>query len=263
MASFEPSGVVTLLTDFGVTDPFVGVMKGVIASRAPGARVIDLAHGIEPQNVIEAAFWLSNTYVWFPPGTVHVAVVDPGVGSARSTVVTVVNGHAFVAPDNGLLGPVLADAGDAPMCEIDASVLGVERLSATFHGRDLFSPAGAELASGRIAPADIGPAKTAVVPSAYPLATADDGRIAGTIVAVDHFGNLISNITASEVHVAAADRVEIAGHECKLRHTYADARRGELVAVINSWDTLEVAVREGNARAQLGVAHGTTVTALR
>jgi hypothetical protein len=164
---YVPCGVITLTTDFGHKGPFVATMKGVLLARFPGARVIDLTHETSVHFPAEAGFWLERAYRYFPGGTLHVAVVDPGVGTERDIIVVVRGGHAFFAPDNGLLAGI-ADAPDAAVHRLDGSRLarfGIDAVSATFHGRDIFAPIAAEIAAGRIPPEEIGPRVTSWVPS--------------------------------------------------------------------------------------------------
>jgi S-adenosyl-L-methionine hydrolase (adenosine-forming) len=262
MAAFEPSGVITLTTDFGLEDPFVGVMKGRILERFATARIVDLTHAVPAQRPLEAGFWLARSFGYFPAGTVHVAVVDPGVGTERALLCTVANGHALLAPDNGLLGPVAARCPDASTIEIAAerlTALGVHHVSATFHGRDIFAPIAAELASGRAPPAALGQRK--VVLHADTTAPQGAGRaVSGCVVTVDHFGNLITDIDRERLERIAAPRVCIAGRVLVLRRTYADAHPGELVALINSFGVVEVAEREGSAAVTLKVGRGMPVT---
>ena len=148
MADFKPSGVITITTDFGHKGPFGAVMTGVIVSRFPAARVIDLAHDIPAHWPPEAGFWLSRAYRYFPTGTVHIAIVDPGVGTEREILVAERDGHVFMAPDNGLLAPLLEEAGR--ICRLRTEALagfGIDAPSLTFHGRDIFAPLAAELAA--------------------------------------------------------------------------------------------------------------------
>ena len=157
MADWHASGVITITTDFGHKGPFAAVMKGVILSRFRAATVVDLAHDIPAHWPPEAGFWISRSYQYFPPGTVHVAIVDPGVGTEREIIIASKNGHIFMAPDNGLLAPLLEDADQ--VCKLDDRVLpklGIETPSLTFHGRDIFAPVAAEFAAGRISLNDVG-----------------------------------------------------------------------------------------------------------
>lgn len=253
------SGVITLLTDFGLDHPFVGVVKGVILGRFADARIVDLAHGIRPQDVVEASFWLAKTYAWFPRGTVHVAVVDPGVGSARGTLAVSAAGHYFIGPDNGLFGELLDAAPAEQVRSIDTRALGLPEPSHTFHGRDVFAPAAAELASGRKSLSELGPNARVEVARLAPKAQAFADRVEGCVVSIDHFGNLITNIDTPLIAPLRAPELEVAGVRRPLRTTYADAPVGEYVGVINSFGTLELARRDGHAAQSLGLSSGARV----
>ena len=255
----QPSGIVTLLTDFGINDPFVGVMKGVILSRFAGARLVDLAHGVSPQDVREGSFWLARSVPWFPPGTVHVAVVDPGVGSERRAVAARCDGQILLAPDNGLLNGVLARSALTEVHVIEPDRFDLPPLSSTFHGRDLFAPVAAELASGRCDLSNVGPMQAAPPPPSVVPPRQTDGAVEGTVVVVDRFGNLITDIDASMVQSLEPVQVRISDRVLDLRRTYADASPGELVALINAFGTVEVARRNGDASRTLGLTRGETV----
>ncbi len=264
MGTFNPSGVITLTTDFGLQDPFVGVMKGRILTRFPSARIVDLTHEVPAQRPQEAGFWLSRCFEYFPVGTVHVAVVDPGVGTARAIVCTVARGHALLAPDNGLLATLAAGHPEAETVELAASrlaTLGIHRVSSTFHGRDIFAPVAAELASGRCAPEALGELRPvrAVAPNVAGRLP-ERSSVSGCVVTVDHFGNLITDIDAVRLESFAEPRVTIAGRTLRLRRTYGEVQPGELVALVNSFDALEIAEREGSAAHTLGVGRGAAVT---
>lgn len=270
MSAFNPSGVVTLTTDFGLEDPFVGVMKGRILGRFPAARIVDVTHAIPPQRQAEAGFWLARSFEYFPPGTVHVAVVDPGVGTPRRILCAAARGHALLAPDNGLLAPIAARCPDAEVHEVDAAGLaavGIHDVSATFHGRDIFAPIAAELAAGRIAPPRLGarvqdlqvPASAGEAAASEMPGSPGDSTLAGAIVTVDHFGNLISDIESVRLASLGDLRVSIGGRTVPLRRTYGDAQPGEVVALVNSFDVLEVAQVGGSAAATLGIGRGAPV----
>ena len=254
-----PSGLITLLTDFGLQDPFVGIMKGVIAARFAAARVIDLCHGILPQRVAEGAFWLERSFRWFPPGTVHVAVVDPGVGSARRALVVHASGHYFVGPDNGLLSGPLSEAG-CLVRSIDLDALALPEPSRTFHGRDVFAPVAAGLANGELAFSSVGPAFSAAQRDALPQCRVSDDRVDGEVVTVDRFGNLITSIDAAAAAGLPQGRLRVAGASCRRVGTYAEAAAGELVTLLNAFSTLEIAVPGGSAQALLRVARGEAVS---
>ncbi len=255
------SGLVTLLTDFGLRDPFVGILHGVIASRGPGLRVIDLTHQVPPQAIGCGAFYLRHAFSWFPQGTVHVAVVDPGVGSQRHAVVVQALGHLFVAPDNGLLGDVLKLAADqgarVASYRVDTAdpALNLTLSSATFHGRDVFAPVGAALALGLRA-SQVGPELASPLPSPNSTEKRVQGGFEAQVVVVDHFGNCITNLYVQELCPEALQRPE--GYVARVEQlclplvrTYSDVADGQLCALVNSFGALEIAARNGNAVRQL------------
>jgi S-adenosylmethionine hydrolase len=239
------TGIITLLTDFGLSDPFVGVMHGVILSRDPDARIVDLCHGIEPYDVREGAFWAARCAPWFPSGSVHVVVVDPGVGTDRAAIALSSEGHVYVGPDNGVLSGPLGKASEVH--RIDETRFGSSDKSRTFHGRDLFAPIAAELVAGRVKVSDLGPV-------AHPIRF---DEAPGRVATIDRFGNLITDL---EPFVELAE-LEIAGVRIPLADTYGEVPKGELLALVGSFGTLEIAVREGSAAARLGVGRGEPVRA--
>lgn len=257
-AVFEPSGVMTITTDFGHRGPFVGTMKGVILSRLPRAQIIDLTHEAYVHWPAEAGFWLERSYHYFPRGTVHLAVVDPGVGTDRDVLLVVGDGHAFLAPDNGLLAGVIERVRGTVYKIEHARLrsLGIDRLSATFHGRDLFSPLAAELAAGRAAPASLGQPTRDFVPSLIDPPERRGRELHGVVITTDHFGNLITNIEAADLAQFARPEVRAAGHRIALHRTYRDVAPGELLALVNSFDVLEIAAAERNAAEMLGLGRG-------
>jgi hypothetical protein len=265
-SAFRASGVITLTSDFGLQDPFVGVMKGRILTGFPSARLVDLTHEIRAHWPAEAGFWLARSYRYFPAGTVHVAVVDPGVGGPRQIAVVEAEGHVFLAPDNGLLASVVGRASSVVMRQLDPDVLGrlgLDAPSATFHGRDIFAPLAAELGSGRLAPEELGPLVEEIVPGWLEDPVVTPSAVSGVVVTVDHFGNLLTNIDADLVRALANPRVRAGGRELPLRRTYADARPGECLALINSFGVLELACAERSAAEELGLARGAPVSVLK
>jgi S-adenosylmethionine hydrolase len=260
---FQPCGVITLTTDFGHKDPFVGVMKGQVLRRFPAARLVDLTHEILVHCPAEAGFWLGRSFGYFPPGTVHVAVVDPGVGSSRDIAVVEAEGQLFLAPDNGLLAgvlgrldgpPILRRLGDDVLRE-----LGIDRLSPTFHGRDVFAPVAAELAAGRLRPEALGPVVHELVQGRLDEPVLAAGELRGTVLTVDHFGNLLTNLDASMVAQVARPVVRAGGREIMVRRTYSDVGPGEYVALVNSFGVLEVARAESSAAEGLGLGRGAPI----
>jgi S-adenosylmethionine hydrolase len=256
-----PCGLVTLLTDFGLGDPFVGVMKGVLFGAHPELRVIDLTHGIGHGAVVEGAFWLERSYRYFPQGSVHCAVVDPGVGSERGAVVVAAERHFFVGPDNGLLAEVTLHAPHVEVRAIEPSRHGLSGVSNTFHGRDVFAVIAGRLAARQLAFGDVGPLAHLQVPSPIPGVVSEADGFIGNVLTVDHFGNLLTSLRASEVLPAsdAPFRLQIAGQVLRSVRTFADAAPGELVALVGSFGTIEVAVRDGSANKRLTPVPGTSV----
>ena len=258
---FEPSGVITVTTDFGHRGPFVGTMKGVIVSRFPAARIIDLTHEVYVHWPAEAGFWIARSYHYFPSGTVHLAVIDPGVGTDRSVLLAIGDGHAFLAPDNGLLAEVI-DRTHATVYHVRDDVIDACRLadtSATFHGRDIFAPLVAGLAAGTLAPAAIGDARRDYVPSIIEPAERRGSQLYGVVITSDHFGNLITNIAREEIESFREPVVHAGGHEIVFKRTYGDVAPGALLALINSFGVLEIARAEQNAAECLGIGRGAPV----
>jgi S-adenosylmethionine hydrolase len=255
-------GIITLLTDFGLSDPFVGIMKGVILSRLPSAQIIDLSHGIPPQAVAEAAFWLERAHAWFPAGSVHVAVVDPGVGSTRPILALEARGQLFLTPDNGLLADSLLASPGARLHRVDPQRLALPPPSATFHGRDIFAPVAAALAGGALDLSALGEPSRAG-PCVLPAPGGDAEAIHGQVVTVDRFGNLITNLARGLVE-AERPRFALLGERAiPLARTYSEVRPGELLALINAFEVLEIARRDGSAEAQLGIGRGARVSVPR
>jgi S-adenosylmethionine hydrolase len=256
--------VVTLTSDFGLKDPFVGVMKGRLVAQFPAVRIIDLTHEIPAHWPAEAGFWLARSFRYFPSGTVHVAVVDPGVGSAREIALVETDGHLFLAPDNGLLAPLTeGSAGSVTVRHVPAALLsrlGLHAPSATFHGRDIFAPLAAEFASGRLQPADAGTPGVTLVPGWIEAPRVADAQVTGAVVTIDHFGNLITNIEPVHLQRLPHPVVRVGGRELTLRRTYSDVRPGDYLALVNSFGVLEIARAEGSAADALGVARGAPVT---
>ena len=260
----KPSGVITITTDFGHQGPFVGVMKGRILSRFGEAKIIDLTHEIVVHWPAEAGFWLARSFEYFPPGTVHVAVVDPGVGTSRDIVAVMARGHVFLAPDNGLLAPIVGKHPDARVVRLSASQLarfGISRPSATFHGRDIFAPIAAELAAGRCAPESLGEPMDAdqLVPAWVDDPTTESSSVTGVVITIDHFGNLISNIDATLIERFRLPLVHAGNHAFPLLRTYGDARPGEYLALVNSFGVVEIARAEQSAAEGLGLSRGAPV----
>ncbi len=257
------AGVITLTTDFGHKGPFVGVMKGRILTRFPEARVIDLMHEIVVHWPAEAGFWLSRSFAYFPPGTVHVAVVDPGVGTSRDIVAVEAQGHLFLAPDNGLLAPIVTRHPAATLTRLQAAKLlplGISQPSATFHGRDIFAPVAAELAAGRCRPTDLGDPIRSLIPAGIEEPAEDGSGVRGVVITIDTFGNLITNIDGRLLERFANPQIRAGNRLFPLGRTYGEARPGDYLALVNSFGVLEIARAEHSAAEGLGLSRGTPVT---
>lgn len=246
-----PNGIVSMLTDFGGRDPYVGIMKGVIKQVSPRLEILDLCHEVPPQAVDVGVLYLGAAVDRFPVGTVHVAVVDPGVGTDRRAIVACAGGGYWVAPDNGLLSPILTDDDRVEVRQIDVDALGLKPASKTFHGRDVFAPVAAMLASGRYGFRAVGPRVLDPVRLELPAGP--------TILAVDHYGNLITGVSAAEVERRGVCAVRVGSREIPLRGTYQEAAPGEFLALINSYELLEVAVSGGSAASDLELSKGDRV----
>lgn len=258
----QASGVITMTTDFGHKGPFAGVMKGVILGRFPEASVVDLGHDIPAHWPPEAGFWMSRAYRYFPSGTVHVGIVDPGVGTDRDILVAEVDGHVFMAPDNGLLDTVLANACGATVRRVELQqlgALGLQKPSLTFHGRDIFAPIAAEIAAGRLPLEHVGPVVEEWTPGWLEAPEQQAAKVSGVVITIDAFGNLISNIDESLIAAMHHPVVQHAGHRFELRPTYGRAQPGDYLALINSFGVVEIARAEGDAANGLGSDRGAPV----
>ncbi|MFB3777086.1 MAG: S-adenosyl-l-methionine hydroxide adenosyltransferase family protein [Bryobacteraceae bacterium] len=253
--------IVTLTTDFGLADHFVGAMKGAILSIEPRARIVDISHLIAPYSVAEAAFVLWQAYACFPRGTVHVAVVDPGVGSARRTLLVEAAGQYFVAPDNGVLSIILARE-KHKVRAITAERYFRQPVSRTFHGRDIFAPVAGHLARG-VAPSRFGRLISDCVRGEFaePAASGSSGW-EGCVLKVDRFGNLITNFPSARHEGLRTGEFEMrAGRRRITKHvsSYSEGRRGELFVIGGSSGLLEIAVNQGSAARLAGLAAGSLV----
>ncbi len=253
------SSLITLTTDFGLTDHYVGVMKGVIATIAPEARVIDLCHEVPAYGVGQAAFTIAQSYRYFPPGTVHVVVVDPGVGSTRKALLVEAGGQCFVAPDNGVLSQVF-EKEHYRAWSVDAERFALKPTSNTFHGRDLFAPVAAHAASGRTSE-DFGePVERAVrLPPTAPEEIAA-GVWRGRVLAIDRFGNIVTSLAADMAEADGRFRLRVGKIEAVAgAAAYEEAARGEAFVIAGSSGYLELSLREDSAAAKARVAVGDPV----
>jgi S-adenosyl-L-methionine hydrolase (adenosine-forming) len=259
--------VIALLTDFGVTDHYVGAMKGAILTICPEAGIVDLVHDLAPHDIEGGAWCLAAAYRAFPPGTVFVAVVDPGVGSTRRALAIECNGQFFIGPDNGIFTYVLSEAGDYRMHVITNWALMRPQVSATFHGRDVFGPVAAHLVRG--VPLDeIGPlADSPVMFPLHSMRQKGPGEWEATVVSVDRFGNLTTSLyerdLAGMLVQAENDPTEVVvvveGVVIPLVHAYSDVAEGEACALVGSTARLEIAVNLGNAAQVLRAGKGSAV----
>lgn len=262
MNPFETSGIITLITDFGLSDPYVGMMKGVILSLNPEARVVDITHQIGTGAILQASRILSETHPFFPKGTVHVAVVDPSVGSRRRLIALRAGEHLFVGPDNGIFWPTIDALGPARIIELTESRFFLPSITHTFHGRDVFAPVAAHLSLG-VDLEEMGRPISDPTPLAIPEPYRKGDTLLGQILQADHFGNLITNIGARELaRFLGSDQAEVQVGRLRvqgLRKIYADVEEGRPLALINSSNVLEIAVNLGRASAYMGVESGEIV----
>jgi hypothetical protein len=258
-------GILTLTTDFGHDGPYVAAMKGVVLGLAPGTQLVDVAHTIAPQNILEGAFVLADIVDAFPEGTVHLAVVDPGVGTDRRLIAVSLSGQWFVLPDNGLISGAARNRTASEVREISNPSVRRPRVSNTFHGRDILAPAAAHLLLGKD-PAALGPARDGFTTLRNFRPQEDEHGFVGEVIFRDAFGNLITNIDAERLGDTPADgwAVELAGQRVEgLGRTYGERPTGTLVALIGSTGWVEVAVVNGDAARQLSAGPGATVRVSR
>jgi S-adenosyl-L-methionine hydrolase (adenosine-forming) len=257
-----PSPIITLLTDFGTADAFVGIMKGVILGIDPQARVVDLTHAVPPQQVLPAALLLHHAVPFFPPGTIHVAVVDPGVGTGRRALLIETAHGLLVGPDNGVLSLAAAGAPRRVVRHLTNAALFRHPVSQTFHGRDVFAPVAAHLARGAD-PAACGPVVDAIVELRVAVAHQSARQITGEVVYTDRFGNLLTNIAADALSRFPAHALSVSIRATRVAgpvQSYAAVAPGMPLAIVGSWGMLEIAVRNGSAADSFAAEPGTPVT---
>ena len=268
----ESTRIITLTTDFGTSDPYVGIMKGVILDINPDAQVVDLTHAIPPQDIHEAAFSIYAAHNYFPKGTIHIIVVDPGVGTDRQAIICKIENTFFVCPDNGVLGYLLQSTENAAEHPVNAAAIQnkayyLPEVSNTFHGRDIFAPVAAHLSLG-VPLADFGPPVQNLIRLPMPIPQTAKGSLIGQIIKIDRFGNAITNISEhalseflkaeflkSAPYVIRTREVSLG----KLNRAYADSEIGEPLAIIGSLGFLEIAVNGGSAEALFGLKRGEPV----
>ena len=249
--------IITLTTDFGLSDPFVGIMKGVILGLAPHARIVDVTHEIRSYDIGEAAFLVNSSFQYFPSGTIHVVVVDPGVGSMRRPIAAFAAGHYFVAPDNGVLSYVLHLETSAPPAvhHITNESLFRQPVSHTFHGRDIFAPTAGHLARG-VSLESVGKAIADYAIKPLPLPVARGKKLVATVLHIDKFGNIVTNLRRQDLH--AGFKIRLAGQEIsQFCRTFSNAEPNELFALEGSTGYIEIGLNQGSAAARLRVSPGT------
>jgi S-adenosylmethionine hydrolase len=257
--------VIALLTDFGTRDHYAGAMKGVALGICPDATLVDISHDVPPHDVVAGALELAAVYRYFPAGTIFLVVVDPGVGSTRRGIAAEIGDYRFVAPDNGVLTPILDAHPPRRLVELSERKYARPTVSRTFEGRDRFAPAAAWLAKG-IDLAALGRSAGAIHRLDLPHARTDADGIAGEVVRVDRFGNLITNIDRRTFETLARDAVEIrlgAHRVSRVVSTYADAAPGEICALFGSTDHLEIAANGASAAERLALGRGAVVQVVR
>ena len=254
----QPSGIISLTTDFGLIDPYVGQMKGAILRRNPAVQLVDLSHAIPRQDIIGAAIVLHSSYAFFPAGTVHLVVVDPGVGSQRRILAAKGDEQIFVAPDNGILSLLLRDRIISRVYRVEKKELFADPISSTFHGRDIMGPVAASLAGGlELAAVGLEVSVDSCVCLELPGAHLAGKRITGQVLQIDHFGNIRTTIRSTDLEqlefLAGLQRCQVQINEFAIQvkkamsTTYAEGAPGKLIALLDSAGYLEVAVNMGSA----------------
>jgi S-adenosylmethionine hydrolase len=245
--------IITLTTDFGLSDPFVGIMKGVILGIVPEVRLVDITHDIRSYDILEAAFLIDSTYRYFPEGTVHIVIVDPGVGSVRRPMAAAAKGHLFVAPDNGVLSLVL----QSEAYRITNKSLFLSSVSQTFHGRDVFAPVAAHLAHGKPIES-VGPRILDFIKKPLPKPRPQGDKLVGLVLRIDKFGNMITNLRLQDL--GPDFTIRVAGLAItRLCSSFSEADAGEFFAIEGSTGFIELALNQGSAADRLSVERGAEI----
>ena len=264
----RPPGIITLTTDFGESDPYVAMMKGVILSINPDAKIIDISHQIPVGSIQEGGLIIKESYKYFPSGTVHVGVVDPGVGGKRKPIAVLVDNYFFVGPDNGLFSPIIETQVHTNSIHLKEKRYWMHSISSTFHGRDIFAPVAAHLSLG-VDPFLMGEKIDNPTTLAHPLPRENNSDLVGEIIRVDHFGNLITNITREHLSPFLKSKgliIKIGSLTLKkICTTYNDVPEGQPLALIGSSNALEIAINMGKVTDYLGDEYivGTRITVRR
>ena len=248
---------IALLTDFGQSDPFVGIMKGVMLARFPEAKVVDLTHHIPPQDVRMGAYTLMVSAPYFPQDSIFVCVVDPGVGSERRIIYARTKTHQFLAPDNGLLSWVERRRPFVEVRQVTNRTLALANLSSTFHGRDVFAPVAAELSRG-LSSKELGPEIAEIKRIPFPEPVRTGGKVSGAVLAVDRFGNVITNLTTADLKATASFHFK--NHDLgELKSHYTTVEPGKPLSLLGSFGFVELAVRNGSFSKSFGASIGDVV----
>ncbi len=259
----SPTGLITLTTDFGTGSPYVAAMKGVILSINPAARIVDVTHDVPPQDIRAGALALDQVTRWFPAGTVHVAVVDPGVGTERQIVALELEGQYYLGPNNGLFDCLARRSRPTTIVAVTDPAYWLPEVSATFHGRDIMAPVAARLSLG-LELAKLGHSVASLVALDWPEVQVMPGKITGSVQSIDSFGNLITDIKADALADAPTDErllVECDEHQTTgLYRTYGDQPPMTLMALVGSSGFVELAIVDDSAAAMLGIGKGAKVT---
>ncbi|MGI8962698.1 MAG: SAM hydrolase/SAM-dependent halogenase family protein [Bryobacteraceae bacterium] len=260
MKPLHPGPLISLTTDFGLADHYVGTMKGVLVSRCPGVRIIDISHEISPFSIYSGAYTIDQAAPYFPPGTIHVIVVDPGVGTARKPLLLEALGQLFIAPDNGVLSMIIGRAKKAKAREITNRKLWLALPSSTFHGRDIFAPVAAALASGTVRADKVGPilAKVELLPD-IDARQIKPGEWRGKLLSIDRFGNAITNFRSSDFPTLSTSRFSLrVGNRriTRFQRTFGEAPNGLCIAYFGSSGYIELAVKQQSAAAALNASAG-------
>jgi S-adenosylmethionine hydrolase len=256
--------IITLTTDYGTGDHLAGVMKGVILSINPEVQIVDITHNVIAHDILDGALTIGEAHKYFPPKTVHVVVVDPGVGTQRRPLLVAADQHYFVAPDNGVLSSVYDQAEALHVWNVISEHYFRQPISNTFHGRDVFAPVAAWLTKSWQTSA-FGEPIDDFVRFAIPKAKVSGNILKGAVLRVDHFGNLVTNVTASDLPQVEAGEAKVkilvgVGQVTKIVQTFAQGSNGEAFALIGSSGYLEISVNKGNASRVLGAGRGAEVT---
>jgi len=258
-----PTRVITLMTDFGTSDHYVGVMKGVILNINPQVEIVDITHTIPPQDIHGAAFLIDSAYRYFPTGTIHVIVVDPGVGSDRRAIVCRTETAYFICPDNGILTHILHGEEQVRTITVENSAYFLPQVSNTFHGRDIFAPVAAHLSRG-VPIGKMGSPVAHPIQLPVPKPQLTDKTVIGQVIWIDSFGNLVTNISheileSLEGRDSVAIRAGSVEIDC-LNRSYTESAVGEALAIVGSFNRLEISINQGNAAQALGLKRGDTIT---